>query len=104
MENIDSFYGQYAFLSNFYPCEVEFEGDTYPSAEHAYQAAKTIDPDVRRITRGLSSPGKQREPAKILEFVLIGINSVLIICTKFWWQNLIPLNFERNFLVQEIQS
>ena len=27
-------------LSNFYPCSVEFEGVTYPTAEHAYQIQK----------------------------------------------------------------
>ncbi len=30
------------FLSNFYLCEIEFEGLTYPSTEHAYQSAKTL--------------------------------------------------------------
>lgn len=37
---IDSFRGEYAWLSNFYPCTVVFRGFTYSSAEHAYQAAK----------------------------------------------------------------
>lgn len=45
---ITEFKGQYRFLSNFYLAEVEFEGATYPSVEHAYQAAKTIDPVKRR--------------------------------------------------------
>jgi ribA/ribD-fused uncharacterized protein len=40
---IDLFSGKYRFLSNFYPCNVEFEGRTYPSTENAYQAAKTPD-------------------------------------------------------------
>lgn len=64
METIDSFSDQYAFLSNFYLCEVEFEEDIYPSAEHAYQAAKTIDPDVRKMIRELSSPGKAKRAGK----------------------------------------
>lgn len=41
MEKILKFRGKYSFLSNFYPCEVEYEGLTYPSVENAYQAAKT---------------------------------------------------------------
>lgn len=45
---INSFKGKYSFLSNFYPCRVEFDGEIYPSTEHAYQAAKTLDP-VDRI-------------------------------------------------------
>lgn len=40
---INSFAGEYRFLSNFYPASVMFEGIIYPSVEHAYQAAKTLD-------------------------------------------------------------
>src|SRR4051794_21773182 len=47
-EKIDSFEGQYRFLSNFFPAEVEFEGMTYPSVEHAYQSAKTTDREMRK--------------------------------------------------------
>lgn len=38
---IDSFRGEYAFLSNFYEHPVEFEGIVYSTNEHAFQAAKT---------------------------------------------------------------
>lgn len=31
------------FLSNFYPCEIEFDGHKYRSVDHAYQAAKCED-------------------------------------------------------------
>lgn len=41
---ISEFKGKYRFLSNFHPIKVEFEGDSYLSVEHAYQAAKTVDP------------------------------------------------------------
>lgn len=44
---ITSFRGKYAFLSNFYPAEVEYEGMTYPSNEAAFQAAKCLDPEDR---------------------------------------------------------
>jgi len=40
---IDQFRGRYEFLSNFYPAPVHYDGITYPSAEHAYQAAKCHD-------------------------------------------------------------
>lgn len=50
---IDSFKGEYAFLSNFQKCAVEFEGITYPSVEHAFQSAKTLDRDERlKFTKG----------------------------------------------------
>lgn len=45
---ISSFTGDYRFLSNFYPCLVSYEGINYPSVEHAYQAAKSLDREVRR--------------------------------------------------------
>ncbi len=37
---IDRFEGPYRFLSNFYPSPVQMYGITWPSVEHAYQAAK----------------------------------------------------------------
>lgn len=50
---IDSFTGDFAFLDNCYPCEILFEGLKYPSAEHAYQASKTDDPNRRLIVANL---------------------------------------------------
>ena len=47
MQVIDSFGGEYSFLSNFHKCKVEFEGMTYPSVEHAFQAAKNPNPEYR---------------------------------------------------------
>lgn len=44
---IDDFSGDYDFLSNFCSVEVIYDGDIYPSVEHAYQAAKTNDEDIR---------------------------------------------------------
>ena len=40
MSIILEFRGDYAFLSNYYPCRVEYEGDVYTSVENAYQASK----------------------------------------------------------------
>lgn len=44
---IKEFQGEYRFLSNFWPAEITYEGITYPSVEHAYQAAKTLDKQER---------------------------------------------------------
>ena len=41
---IDSVSGAHAFLSNFHPAPVVLDGVTYPSVEHAFQAAKTESP------------------------------------------------------------
>jgi len=40
---IDSFSGEYDWLSNFYPVVVYFEDINFPTVEHAYVAAKSKD-------------------------------------------------------------
>lgn len=45
---IDSFTGEYRFLSNFSLAPIEYEGLLYPATEHAYQAAKTLDHEKRK--------------------------------------------------------
>jgi ribA/ribD-fused uncharacterized protein len=49
--SIGPFAGQYRFLSNFFPVQIRFEGMCYPSVEHAFQAAKTTQPDERQRIR-----------------------------------------------------
>ena len=44
---INKFDGKYAFLSNFAESKISFEGLTYPTVEHAFQAAKTLDEEER---------------------------------------------------------
>jgi ribA/ribD-fused uncharacterized protein len=47
---IDSFRGNYFFLSNFYPVKIVIDCIEYPSSEHAYQAQKTLDTvEMKRI-------------------------------------------------------
>ena len=58
---ITSFTDDFAFLSNFYSIEVEFEGKVYPSVEHAYQAAKTRDEMSREEIRKATTPGKAKK-------------------------------------------
>lgn len=41
---IDVFTGPHRFLSNFHPCPVMVGTTTFPSSEHAFQAAKSKDP------------------------------------------------------------
>lgn len=54
------FRGQKFFLSNFFPVEVEWDGKRYPSVEHAFQAAKTLDPVWRERIRQASTPQEAR--------------------------------------------
>lgn len=55
---VAEFQGEYRWLSNFWYVNVQYEGVTYPSVEHAYQAAKT-DPAWRAPFRG-GSPGQAK--------------------------------------------
>lgn len=68
---INSFSGGYRFLSNFYPCEIYYEGLYYPSVENAYQAAKTSDiKEKESMTRMTAAESKKagREVRLIPEF------------------------------------
>lgn len=56
MNLIDRFAGEYAFLSNSWSCPMKLDGVTYPSVEHAYQAAKTLDPVFRDMIREAVKP------------------------------------------------
>lgn len=42
---------RYRFLSNFWQVSVDYEGLTYPSTEHAFQAAKSLVPTDRENIR-----------------------------------------------------
>lgn len=51
----------YDFLSNFYNSTVNFEGKLYSTVEHAYQASKTTDPNVRDIIRKANGPSEAKK-------------------------------------------
>lgn len=48
---IDSFSGRFFFLSNFFCSPVTMYGETYPSVEHAFQAAKVTPGRQGDVTR-----------------------------------------------------
>ncbi len=53
---ITSFNAKYAFLSNFFPATVTYEGVQYPTTEHAYQATKIVDPMTKLQIQHCQSP------------------------------------------------
>lgn len=57
MQTIDNFVEQYRFLSNFYPTTVALGTLVWPSAEHAYQAAKSQNPHDWKDVMECVSPG-----------------------------------------------
>lgn len=58
--DINSFSRDFRFLSNFWPCQVFLDGEEYSSTEHAYQAAKSIHPGVRKLVRELKTAGQAK--------------------------------------------
>ncbi len=57
---IHEFQGQYRWLSNFWRCEVPYEGIVYPSSEHAYVASKTLNMDQRQHIASLDTSGQAK--------------------------------------------
>lgn len=53
---INNFSGEYAFLSNFFPHGIKYDGLEYPTSEHAFQAAKTLDIGERRKIAAAGTP------------------------------------------------
>lgn len=81
---ITSFSGKYRWLSNFWPCPVEFQGVMYPTVEHAYQAAKTLDPKQRLDIQRIPRPGDAKRHGRSVtlredwEQVKVGIMKYLL--------------------------
>ncbi len=61
---INKFDGPFAFLSNFYHSPIIYEGLEYPTVEHAFQAAKTLDIDERRYIAVLPTPGAAKRAGR----------------------------------------
>jgi ribA/ribD-fused uncharacterized protein len=66
-QKVSEFQGDYRFLSNFWPAEVVCEGITYPTAEHAYQASKSLDPVERKKIAALKTPAEAKHAGEALK-------------------------------------
>lgn len=76
MNKINSYTGDYRWLSNFWLVVVTYDDVEYPSVEHAYQAAKfaadtmVANPangemiNLRELIRSQSTPGKSKTTAR----------------------------------------
>lgn len=56
MDTISRFHREYRFLSNFYVSRVSYDGHDYITVEHAFQAAKCVDPYARDYVRNATTP------------------------------------------------
>lgn len=64
--SILEFRGTRRYLSSFWPCIIEYEGLVYPSTEHAFQAAKSLDIQLRLGVAGQPTPGKAKRAGRNL--------------------------------------
>lgn len=64
---INKFEGEYNFLSNFYPSQITIDSVTYPTVEHAFQAAKTRSFLERIRISKLDTPGKAKSAGRKVE-------------------------------------
>ena len=64
---INKFDGEYEFLSNFAQCTVVYDGNIYPTVEHAYQAAKSLDKSIQKSFTTLPTPGKAKKLGKQIQ-------------------------------------
>ena len=61
MDVINHFDGEYAYLSNFAHRPIISKRKTWVTVEHIFQAAKTLDEDLREQIRLASTPGKAKQ-------------------------------------------
>lgn len=66
-DSILEFKGEYHFLDNFYPAPITWEGIIYPTSEHAFQAAKTFDMELRKNIANTSSPFRAKKMGRNVE-------------------------------------
>ena len=64
-KNIKGFFGEYRWLSNFYKCIVAFDSKFYPSSENGYQAAKTLDHELREHFQEITPFQSKKESHKL---------------------------------------
>ncbi|MDQ5911632.1 MAG: hypothetical protein QG599_3730 [Pseudomonadota bacterium] len=57
---IQSFDKQFAYLSNFFPSPILLNGQEWPTVEHVFQAAKTLDSSEQEQIRLAETPGKAK--------------------------------------------
>lgn len=66
ISRIEGFKNEYEFMSNFVPSRVILDGVIYPTVEHAYQAAKSLDPVQRDMIKKAKTPGQSKRLGQLL--------------------------------------
>ena len=64
--SILSFSGEFGFLSNFHFSPFHWDGVDWSTVEHAFQAAKTLDPEQRQAMAQIPTPGDVKKAGRSL--------------------------------------
>jgi hypothetical protein len=64
MKDVRGFFGEYRFLSNFYPSPMEINGKRYETNEHFYQASKADNDLDHEYVRTAPSSGVAKHRGK----------------------------------------
>lgn len=83
---IESFHGQHRWLSNFFPCQLVFTMETYPTVEHAFQAAKTRDKVQRARICEAATPGQAKRLGRRVDLRDDWDEVKLIVMHNLVWQ------------------
>lgn len=87
---INKFDGEYAFLSNFYECDVTYNGLTYKNNEAAFHAQKTLDKLERKQFITLDPSTSKRRGRKVSlrsDWESVKTNIMYEICLAKFSQN-----------------
>ena len=84
---ISRFAGQWRGLSNFARVPIRFDGQAYPTVEHAYQAAKAVRTEQREAIRTAVTPREAKQLGRVVQ-------------RREDWEA-IKVNVMRNFLRQK---
>lgn len=55
---------EFAFLSNFYSSDITYNGEPFPTAEHAYQASKAVSKNDFQLIQSATSPAQAKKLAR----------------------------------------
>lgn len=71
MSNNDEFHivrfvEEHAFLSNFFESVVLLNGEEYPTVEHAFQAAKTLSVERRKLIQCCLTPAAAKKQGRVV--------------------------------------
>ena len=61
------FRGKLRFLSNFWPCSVRIHGMDFPTVEHAYQACKSTNLQIKKFIQSSPTPGIAKRRGQVIK-------------------------------------